>query len=47
LISQRVECNVKILSRKGPMGKPSGQKVWPASHNLPLKIMGFFPKIPL
>jgi hypothetical protein len=29
------------------LGKPSGQEVWPDSHNLPLKILGFFPKIPL
>jgi hypothetical protein len=47
LISQRVECNGKRLSKYGPRGRPSGQEVWPASHTLPAKILGFFPKIHL
>jgi hypothetical protein len=28
------------------MGRPGGQEVWPTSHNLPPKILGFFPKFP-
>jgi hypothetical protein len=41
LISQRVQCNRKRMSQKGPMGRPGGQEVWPADHNLPPKILGF------
>jgi hypothetical protein len=28
------------------MDRPGGQEVWPASHNLRPKILGFFPKFP-
>jgi hypothetical protein len=34
------------MSQKGPMGRPGGQEVWLAGHNLPPKILGFFPKFP-
>jgi hypothetical protein len=34
------------MSRKGPMGRLDGQEVWPVSHNLPTKILGFFLKFP-
>jgi hypothetical protein len=46
LISQLVECNGKRLNQKGPKGRLGGQEVWPASHTLPLEIMGIFPKFP-
>jgi hypothetical protein len=28
------------------MGRPGGQEVWPASHNLLQKFWDFFPKFP-
>jgi hypothetical protein len=28
------------------MGRPGDQEVWPTGHNLPPKILGFFPKFP-
>jgi hypothetical protein len=31
---------------KRARGRLGGQEVWPASHTLPPKIMGFFPKFP-
>jgi hypothetical protein len=34
------------MSQKGPRGRPGGQEVWPASHTLPPKFLGFFPKFP-
>jgi hypothetical protein len=44
MISQRVECNRKRPSRKGPRGRLGSQEVWPAGLTLPLEILGFFPK---
>jgi hypothetical protein len=46
LISQRVECNGKRPSQKGPRGRWGSQEVWLADHTLPPKILGFFPKFP-
>jgi hypothetical protein len=46
MISQRVECNGKTPSQKGPRGMSGGLEVWPAGHTLPPEILEFFPKFP-